>query len=101
MANTYSQSSPYFATQLFDGKFLDVLNVRPIPRLPDDILTQIGPTYDLRPDLLAFDLYYTSSLWWVFAARNPNTLSDPLWSFRAGVQIYIPQRRSLIQALGV
>lgn len=98
---SYSHASAYSKTNLFDGKFLDILDYRPIPRKADDILQTISHTYDLRPDLMAFDLYGNAALWWVFAARNPNTLLDPIWSFRTGVQIYLPQKKNLITALGV
>jgi len=74
---------------------------RPIPRQVDDILFKINTTYNLRPDLLAYDLYGTAGLWWVFAQRNPNTLPDPLGDFREGVQIYLPKIDTLKAALGI
>jgi hypothetical protein len=102
MANAdYSKSSPYYGAQVFDSKFLDIINIRSVPRLPDDVLTAIGQTYNHRPDLMAYDLYGNSGFWWVFAARNPNTLFDPIWSFTAGTEIYLPQKRALLTALGV
>jgi len=97
---TYSTTSPYYGTEVFDNKFLDVLKYRPIPREATDVLATISVTYNLRPDLMAFDLYGSSALWWVFAARNPNTLLDPIWSFTTGTQIYLPQKKNLIKALG-
>ena len=96
----YSKSSPYYTTKIFDDKFLDVLSYRTIERRPEDIQTTIAATYHLRPDLMAYDLYGTSALWWVFAARNPNALPDPLWSFTEGTQIYLPQRKYLTSSLG-
>jgi hypothetical protein len=74
---------------------------RPIPRQVDDILFKINTTYNLRPDLLAYDLYGAAGLWWVFAQRNPNTLPDPLGDFREGVQIYVPKIDTLKAALGI
>lgn len=97
----YNQASPYYSTPLFDKKFLDLLVYRTIPKLADDALITIPVTYNLRPDLLAFDFYNNADLWWVFAARNPNTIIDPLWDFTAGTQIYVPQKKSLLTALGV
>lgn len=98
---TYKQTSPYYSTPTFEnGKFLDLLNYRIIDKKADDVLTPIPVNYDLRPDLLANDLYGSSELWWVFAARNPNTLKDPLWDFTAGTLIYIPQKATLQAALG-
>jgi hypothetical protein len=101
MAQTkYKSSSPYYQTKTF-GKFLDVMVNRPITKLPDDVLYEIDSVYEYRPDLLAADLYGTSSLWWVFAQRNPNVLVDPLRDFIAGTRIYIPKLSTLKQDLGV
>lgn len=96
----YQPSSPYYQTNSF-GDFLDVMTNRPISKLPDDVLYEIDSVYEFRPDLLAADLYGTSSLWWVFAQRNPNTLVDPLRDFVAGARIYIPKIDTLKQELGV
>ena len=97
---TYTSSSPYYKTGTF-GTFLDVMTNRPITRLPDDVLYEIDSVYEYRPDLLAEDLYGNSSLWWVFAQRNPNVLVDPLMDFVAGARIYIPRAATLQQDLGV
>jgi len=96
----YPQTSPYYQTSIFDNKFLDVMVNRPIPADPLDKYWQINQTYHLRPDLLAYDLYGNSELWWVFAQRNPNSLADPLFDFIAGKWIYIPQLPVLKDALG-
>jgi len=97
---TYSASSPYYRTGTF-GIFLDVMTNRPITKLSDDTLYEIDSVYEYRPDLLASDLYGDSSLWWVFAQRNPNVLVDPLFDFAAGARIYIPKLSTLKQDLGV
>ncbi len=97
---SYSSSSPYSQTRTF-GNFLDVMVNRPISKLDDDVLYAIDSVYEFRPDILASDLYGDSTLWWVFAMRNPNVLKDPLFDFRAGVQIYIPKKATLQQDLGV
>ena len=100
--NIYPQSSPYAETNLVSGKFLDVLNYRPIPKDPSDVFTRITQAYEFRPDLLAFDLYGDARLWWVFAARNPNRLGeDPYFDFKSGVGIYVPRLDTLKLALGI
>lgn len=100
MATQYKSSSPYFQTGTY-GNFLDVMINRPITKNLDDVLYEIDAVYHQRPDMLAYDLYGDSSLWWVFAQRNPNTLKDPLFDFQAGVRIYIPKKSALQQDLGV
>ena len=95
---TYSRTSPYAGTQTW-GKFLDVWPGKTI--LPDvtDAIYQIDQIYNLRPDLLANDMYQDSSLWWVFAVRNPDVLKDPLLSFTTGVIIYVPTKTVIQQQL--
>lgn len=97
---TYDVSSPYYLTG-FSQFFLDVMTNRPIPKETDDQLFQINSTYQYRPDLLAFDLYDNSNLWWVFYQRNPNTLTAPPLDFTAGTFIYLPKITTLRTALGI
>jgi alpha-L-fucosidase len=101
MANIkYSETSPYAKTDKF-GKFLDVMTNRPITTKSDDVYYEIDSVYEYRPDVLAFDLYGDSRLWWVFAQRNPDVLKDPLFDFKAGARIYIPKKTTLQSDLGI
>lgn len=96
----YTRYSPYYATDSF-GKFLDVMTDRKITARASDVLYTIDKVYENRPDLLAFDLYGSSSLWWVFTQRNPDIIQDPIYDFRAGRNIYIPTKDQLNSDLGV
>ena len=96
---TYTATSPYYETRNNEF-YLDLMVNRNIPKKSDDRLFTINQVYNLRPDLLAHDLYGNSELWWVFAQRNPNTLVDPLYDFRIGTQIYLPELETLREALG-
>ena len=96
---SYDATSPYFATG-YSQFFLDVMENRPIPKENDDRVMIINQTYQYRPDLLAFDLYDNSTLWWVFYQRNPNTLTAPPLDFRVGVQIYLPKITTRRRVLG-
>jgi len=96
----YKQSSPYFATG-YSENFLDVMTNRPIPRQADDQYVTLNQAYEYRPDLLAYDLYEDSNLWWVFAQRNPNTIKDPIWDFKTGIKIFLPKISTLKTALGI
>ncbi len=95
----YGKYSPYSKTSVY-GNYLDVAVLPAIPKIPDDILFTINKTYQYRPDLLAFDLYGDSSLWWVFAIRNPNAIQDPVFDMRAGRKIYLPKKETLTSILG-
>ena len=97
----YPATSPYYTTDTVNDNFLDVMNNRTIESDPTDIYWQITSTYHLRPDLLAHDLYNDSRLWWVFAARNPNSLQDPLFDFVQGKFIYLPQQTLINSSLGL
>tara|TARA_R110002153_G_scaffold55792_13_gene154651 strand:- start:2164 stop:2469 length:306 start_codon:yes stop_codon:yes gene_type:complete len=101
MENIYTSSSPYFDTPVVNKTYLGVMVNRPIPKKVDDLLMTINETYNLRPDLLAYDLYKDAALWWVFAQRNPNQLQDPLGDFTTDTQIYLPQISTLKQVLGI
>lgn len=97
---TYSNTSPYSSTGQENG-YLDVMVWRPIPVETDDILFTVTASYTHRPDLLAYDLYSDSKLWWVFAARNPSVLKDPIFDLEPGVKIYLPKQSSMKQTLGI
>lgn len=97
---TYSKSSAYYSTGQF-GSFLDILEYRSVPKQKDDVEYRIDSVYQYRPDMLAFDLYGNSALWWVFAARNPNVIKDPIFDFVSGTVIYIPKQETLTSALGL
>ncbi len=96
---TYDATSPYYETG-YSQFFLDVMVNRPIPKEEDDLSFTINATYQYRPDLLAYDLYDNSTLWWVFYQRNPNTLQAPPLDFKVGTKIFLPKITTLKAALG-
>lgn len=97
---TYSRTSPYFGTQTW-GKFLDIWSGKTIKADISDAVYQIDVIYSTRPDLLANDLYQDSSLWWVFAVRNPDVIKDPIFDFVTGKIIYVPTKAVLQKSLGI
>lgn len=97
---TYTKNSPWFNTKQ-NSLYLETLNIRPVPAEGDDFLYTIESQYRYRPDLLAFDLYGDSKLWWVFTQRNMAILKDPIYDFEAGVSIYCPKKSNLLKYLGV
>jgi hypothetical protein len=96
----YNKTSPYFNTEIVNG-YLDVMALRDLPVEIDDNQFEIPKTYENRPDLLAYDLYSDSSLWWVFAIRNKRILKDPIFDFSAGKIIYLPKMSTLKRFLGI
>ena len=84
-----------------NDQYLDILNIRPVPATSDDVLYTIETQYTHRPDLLAYDLYGSTKLWWVFSQRNPDSLNDPIYDLVAGLKIYLPQGPKLRTILGL
>ena len=99
MAN-YSNTSPNFSTPQTD-ETLDLFVPRSITAENDDQSYTIERTYAYRPDLLAYDLYGSPRLWWVFAQRNPNQIEDPIYDFKLGVTIQLPKKENISDDLGV
>lgn len=96
----YSKTSPYATTQQ-NNFYLELLEIRPVPAEPDDYRYTIENQYRHRPDLLAYDLYGTPKLWWVFVQRNMSVIKDPIYDFEPGTVIFIPKKSNLEKFLGV
>lgn len=97
----YKKTSFLQNAEYRDNQFMDV-NVG-MPRIGKSISDEtfvITPEYEERPDKLAFVLYESSTLWWVFAARNPDILKDPLGDFKAGTTIKLPASSSIQNITG-
>ena len=97
---SYSNTSPYYVTPE-NTISLDFFVPRPITAQEDDVVYTIDRTYAFRPDLLAYDLYGTSRLWWVFAQRNPDAIEDPVYDFEPGVSIRLTKFSNLKNDLGI
>ena len=99
MAN-YNTASPWANTRQ-NNFYLELLAIRPVPSEPDDFRYVIENQYRHRPDLLAYDVYGSAKLWWVFVQRNMSVLKDPIYDFEPGVVIYLPKKTNLRKFLGV
>lgn len=100
MSNLYSKASPYYKTPI-NGNYLDVANIQNIPAVDSDVEFTVTKQYEHRPDLLAYDLYGDTRLWWVFAIRNKNIIKDPIYDLIAGLKIRLPALSTLRSSLGV
>lgn len=97
---TYGATSPWGKTRIVRNGYLDTLTIRPIPKMDDDVLYEVQPQFTHRPDLLAFSVYNTPKLWWVFAQRNMDVLKDPVFDLEAGIKIFLPREDKLKKFLG-
>ena len=92
MAIQYDGKSNYARTAL-NRKYLELYE----PLLKSDNLSEetmtfiIESKYNKRPDLLAFEMYGSARLWWVFAHYNRDTLTDPIMDFTSGTKIKAPR----------
>jgi len=96
----YSNTSPYFETEV-KSTYLDMFKPRTLTVEDDDQSYTIERTYAYRPDLLAYDLYGTPRLWWVFAQRNPDQIEDPIYDFKLGVTVKLPKKENVLRDLGI
>jgi len=99
MAN-YNKNSPWADTRQ-NNFYLDLLEIRPVPSEPDDFRYVIENQDRHRPDLLAYDVYGSAKLWWVFVQRNMSVLKDPIYDFEPGAVIYLPKKNNLQKFLGI
>lgn len=79
--------------------YLEPMVYRPILARDTDPEYIIEPPFKYRPDLLAYDLYGDSKLWWVFVHRNREVLKDPVFDFVPGVVIRCPRKEELFDLL--
>lgn len=96
----YRATSPYYNTRQ-NSFYLELLEIRPVPAEDDDFLYTIENQYRHRPDLLAYDIYGSPKLWWVFVQRNMKVIKDPIYDFEPGTKIYLPKKSNLERLLGV
>lgn len=95
----YSKNSPYYLTpqtSWYRSNFV----FRDIKKDGSDYVVILESKYQNRPDLLSYDYYGTTDLWWVFAIVNPDIIKDPLKDMKTGIQINIPRFDRLSRLLG-
>ena len=86
----YKKNSPWSKTNIIDDSILDIITYRSLYPDPYDVEYTIPAEYDERPDLCSYEMYGTAKYWWIFSARNPNSIIDPIRDLSAGTIIRIP-----------
>ena len=99
MAAIHGKNSFLRRTPVYDF-YLDISNLPKIPKSIADKEYTIESKYDERPDLLAYKLYGSTRLWWVFSLRNPDVLVDPIRDFKSGTVIYLPTDDTIRRVVG-
>ena len=101
MAKTSSyRSDSFYANTSNVDFYLDIWENTVNLSTKGDTSIEIHTKYNLRPDLLAYDLYGSPNYWWVFALKNKDKLIDPVEDFKAGLIITVPPRGGLQSLLG-
>ena len=95
----YRGDSFYANTKTVDfylGVWNDDINLS----IVGDTTVEIHSKYNLRPDLMAYDLYGSPNYWWVFALKNKDTLIDPVEDFETGLRITVPSKNGIKSLIG-
>jgi hypothetical protein len=95
----YKPDSFYANTNSIDF-YLDIWENTVNLSTTGDTSIEIHTKYNLRPDLMAYDMYGSPNYWWVFALKNKDKLIDPVEDFKAGLTIVVPPKNGLRSLLG-
>lgn len=86
----YKNTSMYKNTPITDN-YLGLYEPVFEPNLEIYNTITLSSKYDKRPDLLAYELYGQSELWWIFVLYNRDIITDPIFDFVSGLEIKIPK----------
>tara|TARA_B100000963_G_scaffold146237_2_gene127360 strand:- start:4328 stop:4633 length:306 start_codon:yes stop_codon:yes gene_type:complete len=84
--------------------FYTGLNYGNLPKVPSatsDTKFRISKKYANRPDLLAFDKFGSTELWWIITLCNLEIIKDPITDFKEGVVIRLVSVDRAKQIAGV
>jgi hypothetical protein len=84
------EGSQYANTDVNDY-YLDLWVKVDVPVSIYDKKITLEPRHHERPDMLSFEMYGTKDYWWVFMQRNQDLIFDPIYDFKAGMEIYVPE----------
>lgn len=95
----YNRFSPYKNTTQ-QSWYLDQYDPIQIPVADDDDTYIIPQKYHQRPWMLAKDLYGNERMYYVFAITNMDLIKDPMYDFKAGMEIRIPSNATIQRIMG-
>jgi hypothetical protein len=98
MSSEYNKYSPYRTTT--QTWYLDYWNPITLVSSTTDKTYIIPSAYNLKPWLLAKELYGAERLYWVFSILNPDLLVDPVYDFKVGTKIQIPTNERIQSLIG-
>ena len=95
----YNKESPLYLTSQttwFLSNYVD----RGLNYDRSDTSMVLSSKYNLRPDLLSYNLYGTVGYKWTFMMINPDVIKDPIYDFVTGITIYVATLDRLQSVLG-
>jgi len=96
---TKFDSMSFYGNTKQNGFYLGYYDPLGITKTDEDYYYIIPTKYDLKPGLLAYDLYGDAQLMWIFSVYNRDILQDPLFDFRAGKIIKIPPKNKVVDLI--
>lgn len=94
----YSRYSPYFKVQ--QTWYLGTYIPKTMKPADDDRIYVIPNKYHQQPWRLAKEEYGNERLYYIFAILNKDILKDPVYDFKAGVEIRIPSVNRVQKYMG-
>lgn len=76
--------------------YRDYYNPITIPLSDSDIYIIVTGEYANKPCKLAYDMFGSARLSWVFGYFNPNQISDPIFDLKEGMILRIPTADRLL-----
>lgn len=96
MAKVFYPATSIYAKTPIKNNYLDIWSARGVISSAGDEILLIPNNFHQRPDLASFQFYNTTKYWYIFALRNKDLLKDPIYDFKAGLEIFVPPLSSLV-----
>ena len=98
MAKVLYDQKSFLANTPFNKFYLDKARLASIT---DAVGNQVvvPPECEHRIDLFSYQQYGSSRLWWVIALANADLIKDPIWDFKSGMTLLVPDRALLDEQL--
>jgi hypothetical protein len=97
MAN-FSNYSLYSNTSN-DGVYRDYYEPVSLEADDSDYYILVTSEYNHKPGKLAYDLYGSERLGWVFSYYNRDKINDPIFDLESGMIIKVPAKDHLLRCL--
>lgn len=90
---TYDSKS-YLSDTKFANFYLDVASLPSMTGVQTKPVV-VPPECDYRMDLFSYQQYGSSRYWWMIALANADAIKDPIWDFRSGMTVLVPDKAKL------